>query len=411
MKATIITIGDEILLGQILDTNSQLIARELARLGAETVEMRSVGDVKTEILNAVRESFAKSDTVLITGGLGPTKDDITKQALAEFFHTPLTKNETVEQWLKEFFAFNPLRLNSLNQTQAILPQLCIPLRNAKGTAPGMWFEQDSKIVVSLPGVPFETAYLLQAEVLPRLQAHFTEMGLRYQMVSVYDIPEAELALQLTDFENQLPHGLSLAYLPSPGLIRLRLTAKEDGAALSEQFNRLLQALHPLSYEVGEQTLSAQGVAQVFQKSGYKIACAESCTGGNLAHAITEVVGASAYFVGGIVAYSNEVKKHILGVSAEDLEQYGAVSEPVARQMAEGVRRVTGADWAVSTTGIAGPDGGSEEKPVGTVWISIAGPDGTKAQKFLFSRTRERNIGRATQTALQWLAEEIKKTTR
>ena len=228
------------------------------------------------------------------------------------------------------------------------------------------------------------------------------------MVTVYHIPEAELALKLADFEKELPAQLTLAYLPSPGYVRLRLTSKTDQAALNMHFERLLLALEPLQFQVGEMENSAQQFAQVFEKSGATVACAESCTGGNIAHEITAIAGASAYFMGGVVAYSNEVKKRVLGISADDLAKYGAVSETVACQMAQRVRLLTGADWAVSTTGIAGPDGGSAEKPVGTVWIAVAGPNGAQARKFLFSRTRERNIGRATQTALIWLCEEISK---
>ena len=406
MKAFILTIGDEILLGQILDTNSRFIARELTRIGAETVEMRSVGDSKADILNALADAFKTADAVLVTGGLGPTKDDITKQALAEFFHTPLVKNTTVQQWLEEFFALTPARLNGLNQTQAILPQACEPLRNLKGTAPGMWFDKDGKVLVSLPGVPFETEYLFPAEVLPRLRQKFTDLSVRYEMVTVYDIPEAELALKLADFESQLPPELKLAYLPSPGYVRLRLTAKKAGVALADQFELLLKMLQPLSFVVGEEKNVVEQLAEVCRKTGVKIACAESCTGGNIAREITSLAGASAYFLGGVVSYANEVKQQVLGVSARDLEQYGAVSEPVARQMAAGVRKLTGADWTVATTGIAGPDGGSAEKPVGTVWIAVSGPMGTQARKFLFSKTRERNIGRATQTAITWLTQKI-----
>ena len=406
MKAFILTIGDEILLGQILDTNSRFMARELTRLGAETVEMRSVGDDKAVILNALENAFKTADAVFVTGGLGPTKDDITKQALAEFFHTPLVKNSTVQQWLEEFFAANPARLNALNQTQAVLPQACEPLRNLKGTAPGMWFEREGKVLVSLPGVPFETEYLFPAEVLPRLRKKFANLSVQYKLVTVYDIPEAELALKLSDYEAQLPAELTLAYLPSPGYVRLRLTAKTADAPLSEQFEILLKTLAPLSFVVGEENNGVHVLASMCKEKGVKIACAESCTGGNIAHEITSLAGSSSYFLGGVVSYANEVKANVLGVSWQDLKKYGAVSEPVACQMARGVRELTGADWAVATTGIAGPDGGSAEKPVGTVWIAVSGPGGTRARKFLFSRTRERNIGRATQTALTWLIQEI-----
>ncbi len=406
MKAYIVTIGDEILLGQILDTNSRFIAQALTQLGADTVEMRSVGDTKAVILQALADGFDRADVVFVTGGLGPTKDDITKQALAEFFNVPLVEYPQVYQWLSELFASNPQRLNTLNRTQAVLPQGCIALRNAKGTAPGMWFEKEGKILVSLPGVPFETEYLMPAEVLPRLRNRFADLYVQYEMVTVYDIPEAELALKLAPFEEQLPTELTLAYLPSPGYVRLRLTAKTKEAPLSSHWEKLLCSLRPLPFTVGEMQQAAEKWATIFRQSGQKIACAESCSGGNIAHEITAIAGASAYFVGGVVAYANEVKKEVLGVSADDLTKYGAVSEPVACQMAQGVRRITGADWAVSTTGIAGPDGGSAEKPVGTVWIAVSGPKGTQARRFLFSRTRERNIGRATQTALAWLAEEI-----
>ena len=406
MKAAIITIGDEILLGQILDTNSQFIARELTNLGAETIEMRSVGDSRAEILNALENTLKTADTVIITGGLGPTKDDITKNALAEFFHTTLEFNPQVYKWLEELFAANPGRLNAYNKTQALLPKACVPLRNIKGTACGMWFEQDGKIVVSLPGVPFETEYLLPAEVLPRLKEKFTDLQLSYQIFTVYGIPEAELAMHLAAFEQTLPVDIKLAYLPSPGFVRLRLTAKGPAVEkLPVWTERLQQALNGLSFTQGEQP-PEEIYARHLKLLGKTIACAESCTGGNIAHLITSVPGASAYFLGGIVAYANEVKINVLGVRAEDLQKYGAVSEAVAVQMAQGVRRITGADYAVSTTGVAGPDGGTPEKPVGTVWIAVAGPNGAEAKRFLFSRTRERTIGKASVTALEMLLKAV-----
>ncbi|MBR4682659.1 MAG: competence/damage-inducible protein A [Elusimicrobiaceae bacterium] len=403
MKAAIITIGDEILLGQILDTNSRFIARELTRLGAETVEMRSVGDERSEILQALADTFGKADVVIVTGGLGPTKDDITKGALAEFFHTSLEFNPQVYRWLEELFAANPERLNAYNKTQAELPKNCLPLRNRKGTACGMWFEQGGKVVVSLPGVPFETEYLLPEEVLPRLKEKFTDLNLSYHLFTVFNIPEAELAMRLADFEKSLPPDVKLAYLPSPGHVRLRLTARQGN--LDTAVRDLRTALGSLHFHEGEQTPDEK-VAQQLRKLGKTVACAESCTGGNIAHLITTVPGASAYFLGGVVSYSNEVKKNVLGVKVADLEKYGAVSEAVALQMAQGARRVTGADYAVATTGVAGPDGGTPEKPVGTVWIAVAGPKGTQAKKFLFSHTRERNIGKASATALLWLVEVI-----
>ncbi len=406
MKASILTIGDEILLGQILDTNSRFIARELSNLGAETVEMRSVADTRTEILRALQEMWPLADVLVITGGLGPTKDDITKNALAEFFHTTLEFNPTVYAWLEEMFAAQPERLNAYNKTQAILPKNCVALRNLKGTACGMWFEQNGKIAVSLPGVPFETEHLFPTEVLPRLKTHFKELKLSYQMVTVYDIPEAELAMRLDSFERNLPEGMRLAYLPTAGLVRLRLTAKGRAIEkLTQSLSDLQQALAGLSFVEGEDT--TEGIfAQILKDSGCTVACAESCTGGHIAHLITSVPGASNYFLGGIVAYANTVKIHVLGVNETDLQTHGAVSETVALQMAQGARRVTGADYAVATTGIAGPDGGTPDKPVGTVWIAVAGPGLAHARKFLFSHTRERNIGKASVTALRMLMQAV-----
>ena len=409
MKAVIITIGDEILLGQILDTNSRFIARELAKLGAETVQMRSVSDEKKAIWQAVDDAFAAADAVFVTGGLGPTKDDLTKTVLAEYFGTELAFNKQVYAWLEEMFAANLQRLNAYNKSQALLPKTCIPLRNLRGTASGMWFEKNGKVLVSLPGVPFETEYLFPAEVLPRLKTQFRDLLLQYRMAVVYHIPEAELAMKLAEYEKQLPDGISLAYLPAVGYVRLRLTAK---GAVVEQLDTywrgLRQALNGLSAEELHEEAAEDALIRQIAQSGATVACAESCTGGNIAHLITTVPGASAFFLGGVVAYSNEVKKRVLGVQPADLEKYGAVSEPVALQMAQGVRRLTGAQWAVATTGVAGPDGGTPQKPVGTVWIAVAGPQGARAEKFLFSHTRQRNIGRASVQALLLLLREMEK---
>lgn len=409
MKAVIITIGDEILLGQILDTNSRFIARELAKLGAETVQMRSVSDEKKAIWQAVDDAFAAADAVFVTGGLGPTKDDLTKTVLAEYFGTELAFNKQVYAWLEEMFAANLQRLNAYNKSQALLPKTCIPLRNLRGTASGMWFEKNGKVLVSLPGVPFETEYLFPAEVLPRLKTQFRDLLLQYRMAVVYHIPEAELAMKLAEYEKLLPDGISLAYLPAVGYVRLRLTAK--GAAVEQldtYWRGLRQALNGLSAEELHEEAAEDALIRQIAQSGATVACAESCTGGNIAHLITTVPGASAFFLGGVVAYSNEVKKRVLGVQPADLEKYGAVSEPVALQMAQGVRRLTGAQWAVATTGVAGPDGGTPQKPVGTVWIAVAGPQGARAEKFLFSHTRQRNIGRASVQALLLLLREMEK---
>ena len=373
--------------------------------------MESISDTALEIRRAVNQAMREAEVVLVTGGLGPTKDDVTKQTLAEFFGSKLVFSQQAYQWVAEFLShYSGAQMNEYNKSQAWQPENCTLLRNRRGTASGMWFEQHGKILVSLPGVPFEMEYLMHAEVLPRLEKKLGADLLRYYTLTVFNIPEAELAMSLRDFENTLPAEVRLAYLPSPGFVRLRLTAKgTDSQALLEKYwADLKQALSGKKFtEMG--THPQEKLVKELAQLGVTVATAESCTGGNIAHLITALPGASAYFLGGIVSYANEVKQHVLGVSAEDLQQYGAVSEPVAKQMAEGARQAIGAQWAVSTTGIAGPDGGTPQKPVGTVWIAIAGPHGVKAQEFHFSATRERNIEKASFTALQWLTEEIKKS--
>ncbi len=411
MKAVIVTIGDEILLGQILDTNSRFIARELTKLGAETVEMRSVADERNAIVRAINDAYLRADVVIMTGGLGPTKDDLTKKVLAEYFDCPLVENKEVYQWLKEMFADIPGRLNKYNVSQALLPEKCTPLRNLKGTASGMWFEHKNKVLISLPGVPFETEYLMHAEVLPRLKEKYTNLLLRFKMITVFDVPESEIALKLADFEETLPENIRLAYLPSEGYVRLRLTAKGTSVEQLERvYENLLSALQGLPYQPSNEGDSRDDILRRLKNAGVTVATAESCTGGTIAHMITLTPGASAYFWGGVVAYSNDVKKNVLGVSAQDLEKYGAVSETVARQMAQGVCKLTGAQYGVATTGIAGPDGGTPEKPVGTVWMAVAGPNGTKAEKLLISHTRERNIGRGSVHAIQLLLAQIEQDT-
>lgn len=401
MKAFIITVGDEILLGQILDTNSRFMSAALAGIGVETAKMVSVADNKSEIKKALEEGFEDCDLILMSGGLGPTKDDITKSVLAEFFGAELLFNEEAYSWVEEYLRGKASAMNACNKSQAYLPSNCVAIKNEKGTAPAMWFERGGKVLVSMPGVPFELENLLSSQILPRIKQTFKCSELAYKMLGVYDKPEAELAMILAPFEDALPPGLSLAYLPSPGYIRLRLTAKEDGLAkLEEYFEKLKSALAGLKWAV----INGGGSAELLDKLARigTVAAAESCTGGNISAMITARPGASAYYLGGITAYSNEVKINALGVKRETLAEYGAVSREVALQMADGARRLTGADWAVATTGIAGPSGGSAEKPVGTVWIAVSGARGAKAEKFCFSPVRERNIGKASVTALQML---------
>lgn len=410
MKATIITIGDEILLGQILDTNSRYAAAALARLGVETVRMCSVSDKPEEIRAAADAALKEADVVIVTGGLGPTKDDLTKKTLADYFGTRLVFNPEAYKWVEEFLSHYPrAAMNEYNKSQAMLPEKCIVLRNRKGTASGMWFEREGKVLVSLPGVPFEAEYLIKEEVMPRLEKRLAGDLIKYKMLTVFDVPEAELAMSLQPYEESLTPGLGLAYLPSPGFVRLRLTAKgpEAGEKLDNFWTELKNALSGKNFSEAERGAPEDLFAGQIAALGVTVAAAESCTGGNVAHLITAVPGASKYFLGGVVSYANEVKVNVLGVNAEDLKKYGAVSEAVARQMAEGARKVTGAEYAVSTTGVAGPDGGTKEKPVGTVWIGVAGPHGSYAKEFHFSATRERNIAKASVKALELLLEAAK----
>lgn len=407
MNAIIITIGDEILLGQILDTNSKYIASNLTGMGVEVVEMLSIPDKREEIFETVDYAMQQADLIIVTGGLGPTKDDVTKKVLAEYFGSRLVMNEEVMVWLKDLLGGRGIAMNENNRSQAVLPDNCRILRNYKGTASGMWFERGWKSLISLPGVPFEMEHLMETYVIPDLKVKYPHLQLKYRMLKVYDIPESELAQRLDRWEDALPDGLKLAYLPSPGLVKLRLTAKGEGVKhLPEYYDSLKAELHGLHVAEGEEGALEKQFGKIFREKGVTIATAESCTGGYIAHLITSVPGSSDYFKGSVVSYANEVKIKVLGVNSNDLDREGAVSETVVLQMAEGVKKLLGTDYAVSTSGIAGPDGGTPEKPVGTVWIGVATPVKTFARKFVFSFTRERNIAKAGAKALELVLQEV-----
>ena len=372
MNAIVITIGDEILLGQILDTNSRYIAEHLTAIGVEVKEMLTVGDKQDEIYGTVDYAMGEAELVVVTGGLGPTKDDMTKKVLAEYFGSKLIVNAQAMEWLEELLKGRGIALNENNKGQAILPDNCRILRNEKGTACGMWFEKGWKSLISLPGVPFEMEHLLENTVIPELKRRYPNLQLEYRMLKVYDIPESELAERLEKWEEALPEGLGLAYLPSPGLVKLRLTAKGKAVAKLDAYSSTLKAeLAGLHYVEGEEETVEKQFGEICLRKGVSVATAESCTGGYIAHLITSVPGSSAYFKGCVVAYANEVKEKILGVGGADIETWGAVSESVVRQMAEGVKQLMRVDYAVATSGVAGPDGGTTEKPVGTVWIAVA----------------------------------------
>lgn len=382
MNATILTIGDEILIGQIVDTNSVSIARMLNAAGIVVREKSSIGDDREQIVQSLERALAQSDVIIITGGLGPTKDDITKKTLAEFFGSDMRYDETVAGHVERMLVSRGIAFNDLNRGQALVPACCTVLFNAHGTAPGMWFEHDGKVVVSLPGVPFEMEHLMQDEVMPRLKARFDLKQIVHRTLITAGLAESMLAEAIAAWEDALPSYLKLAYLPNPGAVRLRLSAYEvDGREVAQEIEERFEQLQQLipQYIVGYETATVQEqVHRLLIERQATLATAESCTGGTVASRFTALAGASGYFLCGVVSYSNEAKSKVLGVDAAAIEQYGAVSEQVARQMAEGARRISGADYAVATTGIAGPTGGSAEKPVGTVWFAVATPTRTIA---------------------------------
>lgn len=406
MKAELITIGDEILIGQIVDTNSAWMGQSLNLAGIEVFQITSVHDDAPHIMKALADAEVRVDLVLITGGLGPTKDDITKKTLCEYFNTELKFYPDVFEHVRTLLTSRNIVVNQYNRDQAMLPANCTVLHNSAGTAPGMWFERNNTIFVSMPGVPFEMEAIMTEQVLPRLRERGIGTSIVHKSVLTIGLPESMLAEKISEWESALPSFVKLAYLPSPLMVRLRLsgygTEKEIlEAEIEKQVNKLLTIIPENIFGFDDDNL-ALVVGRKLAESGSTLAVAESCTGGYIAHAITSNPGSSAYFKGGIVAYSNEIKNRILGVPAQMLEQFGAVSREVAEGMAMGARTVLNADYSIATTGIAGPDGGSAEKPVGTVWIAVAGPSGVKSEKYIFRHNRERNIIRSSQTALNMM---------
>lgn len=412
MKATIITIGDEILIGQIVDTNSASIARKLNNAGITIVEKCSIGDTHEEIIATVGRAMERSEVVIITGGLGPTKDDITKHTLAKMFNSELRYNATEGEHVRQLLERRGIAFTALNRGQAMLPECCTVLHNAHGTAPGMWFDTErGGVVVSLPGVPFEMEHLMDDEVIPRLKARFELMSIVHLTLITRGIPESILAERISEWEDALPNYMHLAYLPAPNVVRLRLSAydvdeQEAHSAMNLEFEKLRAIIGDNIVGMEGATLEER-VHEILTARGLKLAVAESCTGGTIASKFTAIAGASQYFMAGVVSYSNASKRDILGVSQESLNRYGAVSEQVAREMAEGVRRIAGADYAIATTGIAGPTGGSDEKPVGTVWMAVATPTKTIAIMRNSGTDRGQIISRASAYAIELLYNELK----
>ncbi len=407
MLAEIIIIGDEILIGQIVDTNSAWMGEQLNLVGIKVHQITSVSDNADHIVKALDEAKSRVDLILITGGLGPTKDDITKHTLVKYFNTSLRFDEEVHQHVKALFARFGREVTGVNLKQAEVPEACTVIHNANGTAPGMWFDQGGKIFVSMPGVPYEMKKMMGAEIIPRLKKKYNLPTIVHRTVLTQGIGESFLSEIIANWENSLAEkNIKLAYLPSPGMVRLRLsTSGNDETALLKEVEEKVEELKKLIpqhiYGYEKDTLE-QIVGRLLKEKKQTLSLAESCSGGLIAHLVTSVPGSSAYFMGGVVSYSYESKTKMLGVTTETLEKFGAVSEEVVTQMAEGARIEFKTDWAVSASGIAGPDGGMEGKPLGTVWIAVAGPKGVNAKKFQFGGDRERNIAVTAITALNML---------
>ena len=409
INASVITIGDELLIGQVLDTNSAWIAQELNKIGIWVKKRVSVGDRKEDIRKALDEESENTDVVLMTGGLGPTADDITKPLLCEYFRGKMIVNEQVLNHVRYLFDKVYRRqgpILDVNLKQAEVPDICVVLHNARGTAPGMWFEKNGKVFVSMPGVPHEMKGLMQEEVIPKLKEHFVMPAIVHQTVLTAGAGESMVADRIKDWEAQLPSHIRLAYLPNYGMVRLRLTAiGDDKNKLEEDLESQLALLKPLIvdwYVIDEDLTMPQVVGKMLKERKQTTSTAESCTGGYIAHLLTLDAGASSNFKGSVVSYDNEVKFNMLKVDRNTLEQNGAVSEPVVKQMVKGALEALKTDYAIATSGIMGPDGGSEKKPVGMVWIAVGNNQEIIAKEFHFRFDRVRNIEMTSMNALNML---------
>lgn len=413
MKARIITIGDEILIGQIVDTNSAWLAEQLTLIGLQVDQMATISDTKEAIHAQLDAHVGKVDLMIFTGGLGPTQDDITKPALEEWFGGGWKTDQRVLDRVQAHFEERGIQMPPINAEQADIPAVCEVLFNAHGSAPGMLFERSGTVVVSMPGVPFEMKSIFTDELLPRLNVRLIDETVAHRTVHTQGIGESSLMEIITDWEARLRNeGLKLAYLPSVGAVRLRISGSgAHQATILGRIDAYVADLLPLidDYAFGyDGDQLEEVVGKLLKREGLTLSVAESCTGGYIAHLLTSVAGSSTFFKGSITAYANEVKTQQLGVRAQDILDHGAVSEVVAIQMAEGVKRSLHTDFAIATTGIAGPDGGTPEKPVGTVWIGVAGPSRSFALRYRMGTNRERNIRKSALQALQLLRKEILK---
>ena len=408
--ADIITIGDEILYGQIVDTNSAWLGTELTKIGLKVRQITSISDNPEHIIQTLDRVKKEAAVIFITGGLGPTKDDLTKHTLCRYFNTELVLHEPSLVHITELFKRYGRGLTELNRQQAFLPANCTPVSNPLGTAPGMWFEQEGVIFVSMPGVPFEMKGIMTDRVLPKLKEKFQGQQIQHQVIQTIGIGESFLAEKIADWEDNLPPNVKLAYLPNLSGVRLRLTGFYNGEdSLETQLNAETEKLQRLIPEyifaLGEIPIEA-AMGNLLKEKGFTIATAESCTGGHLAHKLISMAGSSEYFIGSILAYHNNVKINQLGINPEDLSQHGAVSEAVVSQMAANVRTVLNTDIGLATSGIAGPGGGTPDKPVGTIWIAYADAEKTIARQLSYNKNRLLNIEYTTYAALNLLRQQL-----
>ena len=410
VEAEIITIGDEILIGQTVDTNSAWMGQQLNDVGVDVDRVVSIRDTKEAIIEALENVKPKTQLVLLTGGLGPTKDDITKYTLQDYFGGDLVFNQEAYDNVERIFKMFKKEVIEVNRLQAMIPSTCIMLLNEMGTAPGMLFERDGVYYVSMPGVPYEMKHLIRTHVLPLIKEKLNPGVVIHRTILTQGLGESFLAEIIKDWQDSLHEEISLAYLPSAGMVKMRLTVKgRDEKFLNELIEdavaKLLPQIEKYVYGTENDTLESV-VGALLKNDNATLSSAESCTGGNIARLLTTIPGSSAYFIGSVVAYHNNVKQNMLDVSENDLKTHGAVSEPVVLQMANGAKEKFGTDYAVATSGIAGPDGGTKDKPVGTIWIAVAGPKRTITRKFNFGNNRLRNIQKTSFMALNMLREEL-----
>lgn len=403
MKINIVTVGDEILIGQIIDTNSAWMATELNLIGAEVNEIISISDDKLAISEAIDRSFSQADVILMTGGLGPTKDDITKKTIADYFNTAMVFDQGSYDRIVKLFDRWGRSTTEAHRQQCYMPANAELLYNKMGTAPGMWFEHNNKVLVSMPGVPYEMQYIMENHVLPRLVKSNEQVAIAHRTILTVGEGESRIAARIEEVENNLPENIKLAYLPGLGGVRLRLSGKGNQAdtlskSLDEQVDKIKALIPEFIYGYDKKTLE-EAIGELLLKHGKTITTAESCTGGCVAHKITSVPGSSRYFLGSIIAYSNAVKEQELQVKSQTLEEFGAVSEATVIEMVAGALKKFGTDLAVAISGIAGPDGGTPEKPVGTIWIAVGDQKNTETYLVKAGKDRLKNIQYASTYAL------------